>query len=126
MPFVLIATHRLKPGAMAAERARVAELAAFVESQEPRVIAFNQYADDEAQEVHVVQIPPDAQTLRFHTQLIAEHAERAYRETLDATLSIELYGDPGEEVIANLRASSGDRFKLTVRPHLLGGFIRSR
>jgi hypothetical protein len=126
MSFVLIATHRLKPGAMAAERARVPELVEFIESHEPRVIAFSEYADDEAEEVTVVQIHPDAESLRFHTELIAEHAERAYRETLDATVSIELYGDPGEEVIASLRASAGDRFRLTVKPHLLGGFTRTR
>jgi hypothetical protein len=123
--FILIATHRLKPGAIGAERARVPELAAFIESQEPRVIAFNEYADDAGEEVTVVQIHPDAESLRFHTELIAERAVRAYAETLDATVSIELYGDPGEEAIANLRESAGERFRLTVRPHLLGGFTRT-
>ena len=125
MSFVLIATHRLKPGALAAERERVGELVDFVESREPRVIAFSEYADDEAEEVTVVQIHPDAESLRVHTELIAGHAERAYRETLDATLSIELYGDPGEEVIASLRRSAGERVRLTIRPHLLGGFTRT-
>jgi hypothetical protein len=87
--FVLISTHRLKPGAIAAERARVPGLVEFVESQEPRAIAFTEYADDEAGEVTVVQI------------------------------------HPGQEVIANLRASAGDRFRLTIKPDLLGGFMRT-
>jgi hypothetical protein len=126
MSFVLIATHRLKPGAMAAERARIPELVEFLETHEPRLIAFNEYADEEAEEVTVVQIHPDAESLRFHTEVVGERAARAYAETLDATLSIELYGDPGDELRATLRRQAGDRFRLTVKPHLLGGFTRTR
>jgi len=125
MPLILIATNRLKPGALEAERRRVPELAAFLEANEPRLIAFNEYVDDRAQEVTVVQVHPDAESLHVHTAVVADHAARAYAETLDATVAVELYGTPDQETIARLRRQAGDGLRLTIRPHHLGGFTRS-
>jgi hypothetical protein len=59
-PFIFIATNRLRPGALEDERRRVPGLAAFVEEQEPRVLAFNEYVDPERNEVAVVQVHPGA------------------------------------------------------------------
>jgi hypothetical protein len=126
MSLVLIATNRLKPGALSAERARVLELVEFIEQHEPRLIAFNEYADEQAEEVTVVQLHPDADSLRFHTEVVAEHAARAYAETLDATMAIQLYGTPDEQILANLRRQAGNGVQLTIRPDHLGGFTRSR
>jgi hypothetical protein len=126
MSIALIATNRLKPGALATERARVAELVEFLEQHEPRLIAFNEYADDRAEEVTVVQIHPDAESLRLHMDVVAEHAARAYAETLDATLAIELYGTPDDETLAGLLRRAGKGVRVAIKPHLLGGFTRSR
>jgi len=126
MSLVLIATNRLKPGALSTERARVLELVEFIEQHEPRLIAFNEYADEQAEEVTVVQLHPDADSLRFHTEVVAEPAARAYAETLDATTAIQLYGTPDEEILANLRRQAGNGVRLTIRPDHLGGFTRSQ
>jgi hypothetical protein len=126
MSIALIATNRLKPGALAAERARVPELVEFLEQHEPRLIAFNEYADDRAEEVTVVQIHPDAESLRLHMDVVGEHAARAYAETLDATAAIEVYGKPDDETLAGLLRRAGKGVRVAVRPHLLGGFTRSR
>jgi len=55
-PLIFIATNRLKPGRLDSERARVPGLVEFVEANEPRVIAFNEYVNDAGDEVSVVQI----------------------------------------------------------------------
>jgi hypothetical protein len=89
-PLIFIATNRLKPGALAAERERVPELAAYLEDQEPRLIAFNEYANDDGTEVTVVQVHPDADSMAFHLDVVRERAARAYAETLDATMSIQV------------------------------------
>ncbi len=39
-PFIFIATNRLKPGKVDAERERVPGLVDFIQTNEPRVIAF--------------------------------------------------------------------------------------
>ena len=46
-PFIFIATNRLRAGALAAERARVPGLVAFVREHEPRLLAFNEYVDED-------------------------------------------------------------------------------
>ena len=59
-PFIFIATNRLKPGALEAEKRRVPQLCEFIEATEPRMLAFNEYVDDNGSEVAVVQVHPDA------------------------------------------------------------------
>jgi hypothetical protein len=43
-----------------AERRRVPGLVQFVERNEPQLIAFNEYVNDDGTEVTVVQVHPDA------------------------------------------------------------------
>jgi len=50
-PFIFIATNRLKPGKLEAERLRVPGLVDFIEAHEPRLIAFNEYVNEEGSEV---------------------------------------------------------------------------
>jgi len=69
-PFTFIATNRLKPGMLDAETARVPGLVEFVHTQEPRVIAFNEYVNAEGTEVAVVQVHSDADSMVFHTGTI--------------------------------------------------------
>jgi hypothetical protein len=59
-PFIFIATNRLKPGKLDDERARVPGLVDFIEANEPRLIAFNEYVNEEGTEVAVVQVHRDA------------------------------------------------------------------
>jgi hypothetical protein len=70
-PFIFIATNRLKPGKLDHEKKRVPDLVGFIQANEPRLIAFNEYANDEGTEVAVVQVHPDADSMVFHMQPIA-------------------------------------------------------
>ena len=45
-PFIFIATNRLKPGQLDRERKRVPGLVEFIEANEPRLIALNEYVND--------------------------------------------------------------------------------
>ena len=69
-PLVFIATNRLKPGRLDSERARVPGLVEFVEANEPRVIAFNEYVNEAGDEVSVVQIHPDAASMEAHIAIV--------------------------------------------------------
>ena len=119
-----IATNRLKPGALEAEKRRVPQLCEFIEANEPRVVAFNEYVDDDGTEVAVVQVHPDAASMEFHMGVVREQAERAYAETLDATTSIRVFGMPSDGVLDMLTRQAGSGLSLTVRRHHLGGFTR--
>ena len=124
-PFIFIATNRLRPGALEAEQRRVPQLCEFIEANEPRLLAFNEYADDDGIEVAVVQIHPDAESMEFHMGVVREQAERAYAETLEATTSIQVFGMPSDAVLDMLSRQAGSGLSVTVRRHHLGGFTRS-
>jgi hypothetical protein len=55
-------------------------------------LAFNENVNEDGTEVGVAQIHPDAAS--FHMGVVAERAARAYPETLEATTSIQVYGEP--------------------------------
>ena len=123
-PLIFIATNRLKAGALNAERSRVPELVSFVEREEPQVIGFNEYVNDAGDEVTVVQIHPDATSIEKHIGVIADHARRAYEETLDRTVRIQVFGELPESIVAGLREQAGNGVEIIVNPEHLGGFLR--
>jgi hypothetical protein len=123
-PFIFIATNRLKPGKLDDEKNRLPGLVDFIQANEPRLIAFNEYANEDGAEVAVVQVHPDADSMAFHMEAIAERAASAYADTIEATTSIQVFGTPGGAVIDLLRRQAGAGVPLSVKPHHLGGFTR--
>jgi hypothetical protein len=123
-PFIFIATNKLKSGKLEDERERVRALSDFIAANEPRLIAFNEYADERGAEVGVVQVHPDAQSMQFHMDLIRERAASAYGETLEATTAVQVFGTPDDSILEMLRQQAGAGVELTIKPHLLAGFTR--
>jgi hypothetical protein len=123
-PFIFIATNKLKEGKLEAERSRAADLGSFIEANEPRLLAFHEYVNEEGSEVGVVQVHPDAASMEFHMEVVAERAVRAYAETLEATTSIQVYGEPSETVLEMLRRQAGTGVPMTVKRVHIGGFTR--
>src|SRR3954452_5243773 len=124
-PFIFIATNKLKEGKLEDETKRVPGLSDFIQENEPRLIAFNEYANQEGTEVKVVQVHPDTDSFELHMSVVRERAEQAYAETLDATTSVEVYGLPSDGILEMLRQQAGSGVDLSVTPHHLGGFTRA-
>ena len=64
-PFIFIATNRLKEGKLEDERDRVPGLVEFIQENEPRLLAFNEYANEEGTEMGVVQVHRDAESMEL-------------------------------------------------------------
>jgi hypothetical protein len=124
-PFIFIATNRLKPGRLARERSRVPGLVEFIEAREPRLIAFNEYVNEAGDEVTVVQVHPDADSMEAHMAIVRERAHEAYAETLDATVRIQVFGRPTDAILEALRQQAGSGVDISVNGEHLGGFTRS-
>ena len=122
--FIFIATNRLKPGKLDEEKTRVPGLVDFIQANEPRLLAFNEYANEEGTEVAVVQIHPDADSMASHMQVVAERAAAAYAETIDATTGIQVFGAPSNAVVEMLRRQAGAGVPLSIKPIHVGGFVR--
>jgi hypothetical protein len=125
-PFIYIGTMRLKEGRLEAFKQMCGGLAQFVESNEPRVIAFSVYSDEEGTEVSVVQVHPDADSMVFHMRLLHEHITHAFDEEspLEVTTSGQIYGTPSETVLEMIKQFDPG-VPLIVKPTPLGGFTRS-
>ena len=124
-PFIFIATNRLKPGRLDAERDRVPGLVEFVEANEPRLIAFNEYVNEAGDEVTVVQVHPDAESMEAHMRIVRDRAQEAYAQTLDATVRIQVFGEPTQTILDMLRQQAGSGVEISVNGEHLGGFTRS-
>jgi hypothetical protein len=125
-PFIFIATNRLREGKLAAERERARDLSSFIEASEPQLLAFNEYVNEEGTEVGVVQLHPDAASMELHMEVVAERAASAYAETLEATTSIQVYGEPSDAVLEILSRQAGAGVPMTVKRHHIAGFSRIR
>ncbi len=123
-PIIFVATNRLKPGALEIERRRVPELVDFVEREEPQVIGFNEYLSEAGDEVTVVQIHPDAASLEKHIGVVADHARRAYEETLDGTVRIQVFGELPNPIVEMLREQASNGVEIVINAERLGGFLR--
>jgi hypothetical protein len=125
MTFVFIATNRLKPGRLDQERRRVPNLVEFIEANEPRLIAFNEYVNEAGDEVTVVQVHPDAESMEAHLAIVRERAQDAYAQTLDATVRIQVFGRPTQAILDTLRQQASSGVEISVNGEHLGGFTRS-
>ena len=88
-PFIFIASNRLKPGKLDDERARVPALVDFIEANEPRLIAFNEYVNEDGTEVAVVQIHRDADSMAFHMEVVAAERQAQLPGWIHASLGTE-------------------------------------
>jgi len=91
-PFIFIATNKLKQGKLEDEKRRVPELSDFIEANEPRLIAFNEYADENGSEVAVVQVHPArsqwSSTWRSFESVQRERMRRRWRPPRGSRCSV--------------------------------------
>jgi len=119
-PFIFIGTHALKEGKLEDFKQHFQEFCAFIEENEPRLIHFALYINDEGTEVTVVQVHPDADSMAFHMQVAAEHFAHAHDEFLDATKSIQIYGTPSDTLLEQMKQVSSSGVLVVVRSGLAG------
>jgi hypothetical protein len=123
-PFIFIGTHTIRDGQLEDFKKSCGELLEVVEANEPRLIAFNFYANEDETEVSVVQVHPDADSMLSHMQVAREHITQATEELL-VTRDMQVYGPPNEAVLGMIRELSQSGVPLIVKPNHLGGFTRS-
>jgi hypothetical protein len=62
--------------------------------------------------------------MEAHIAIVAERARAAYAETLDATVRIQVFGQPSEEMLAALKQQAGEGVEIALHTEHLGGFTR--
>ena len=125
-PFIFISTFRLRQGELDAFKELCSGLVEMVQSSEPRLIAFNLYANEDGTEVSNVQVHPDADSMLFHLRLLREHISGAVGEEgpIDVTVNNQIFGTPSDAVLEML-GEFDPGVPLTVKPLSVAGFTRS-
>jgi hypothetical protein len=98
---VYVDTSEVREGALEELKAAIGELVDFVEANEPRVIAYIGYFNDDCTRMTVVHVHPDSASLEQHMEV----AGAVFGRFVDlVTLSsIHVYGQPGERVLKPVR-----------------------
>jgi quinol monooxygenase YgiN len=123
-PLIYIGTYAIKSGKLEECRKRCGELVDLVETNEPRLIAFNLYLDEQGSTISVVQVHPDSASMEFHLKLISEHLEGAF-DYLEATVSEQVYGTPSDSLAEQLNEWAEPGVTVTVMPVHEVGFTRT-
>src|SRR5690348_8149433 len=123
-PVVYVGTMSVKPGRLDALRAQLADLVDFVETNEPRMIAFHAFLDEGGEKLAIVQVHPDSASMEFHMQVNAKHFATAF-DNLEAVVSEEYYGEISESLAAELAKWEDPAIAVTRLPAHEGGFTRT-
>jgi hypothetical protein len=122
-PFIFINTCALNAGRATDFEKHFHETVELVRPNEPRLLHFAAYVDEEGSEATIVQVHPDAESMGFHMQVVAQHIAEA-QEFLDFTrMSIEVCGTPSDAVLERMRQLSGSGVQVSVKTPA-GGFNR--
>jgi quinol monooxygenase YgiN len=100
-PVINVFAYTIKPGKEEEARKRIAELVEFVETNEPRMIAFHVYLDETGSTLSIVQVHPDSASMEFHMQVNAKHFATAF-DWLDSAAGQQLFGTISDALSAEL------------------------
>jgi len=102
VPLILITTITSKEGKLDDFKRHSEQMGKFVEENEPRIIHFEQYINEDGTEMNGVQIHPDEDSVAFHMQVAGERIAQAY-EFIDAIKSLQIYGDPSDAFVERMK-----------------------
>jgi hypothetical protein len=121
-PLVYIDTSTIGPGMLGSVETALRDLVAFIEANEPQLVAYGAYIDGDGTRMTVFHVHADSASLEFHLEV----AGPAFRPFVDLVRlsSIQIYGAPSERAMDQLREKArllgaGD---VVVHPPLAGFF----
>ena len=123
-PVIIIDTSEIREGKLADLKEAITGLAGFVEAHESGIIAYRVYINGDGTRLTVLQIHPDSASAEFHMK-VAGSAFPKFAELIRMT-GIDIYGDPGQELLEMLKRKARMLGSGTVVVHgLHAGFFRS-
>src|SRR6266545_4508517 len=100
-PIVFVDSSEIREGKLAELKTAIKDLVEFVESNEPRPIAYNVYLDERGTRMTVVQVHPDSASMEFHMQVAAPAFAKLVQ--LIRLSTMDVYGKPSDAVLEALR-----------------------
>jgi hypothetical protein len=119
VPLIFITTLTLKEGKLEDFKHYSEQMGKFVQENEPRIIHFEQYINEDGTEVTGVQIHPDEDSMAFHMQVAGERMGQAY-EFIDSIKSLHIYGEPSDAFVEQMKPASEPGFPVIVKTKFAG------
>ncbi len=123
-PIVFIIRHRVKKGMIEAFRNHYQNSIPLTKTSKPSTMIQLAYINEDATEVDVIRIFPNAEGLDLQLQGADQRTKTTY-QFIEPT-SIEIYGTPNPIVIEMIKKVAGSGIEVSVKPQFIGGFIRNR
>lgn len=99
-PIIYMDRSEVRAGKLPELKAAIAELAGFIEANEPRVLSYNVYFSDDGTRMTVIHVHPDVTSLEVHMK-VAGPKFPAFAGFIRLQV-IEIFGNPSETVLAQL------------------------
>ncbi|MBI2845133.1 MAG: hypothetical protein HYX86_01160 [Chloroflexi bacterium] len=117
---IFIGTYGIPEGRFEEFKTANREMTEFVRANEPRVISFNTYVNEDGTEGTTIQVHPDSESLEYHLQVAASRIQKGVQ--MVESRRIELYGKPSDHLLEQLRRASemSGRWPVVVKTHLQG------
>ena len=94
-------TSEVRPGKLEELKTVMAELATFVEQNEPRIISYSVFFSQDGSTMSVLHFHPDMASLEFHMKVAGPKFPPV--APLIRMKTIEIFGRPSDDLLAQLR-----------------------
>jgi hypothetical protein len=122
-PIIYIDCSEIREGKLEELKTAMSELVGLVKANEPRLIAYNVYLAEDGARMTVVHVHPDSASLEFHMK-VAGPSFPKFVEFIKL-LTIDVYGEPGDNLVEQMRRKAQMLGNGTVLVHgLHAGFAR--
>ena len=122
-PIIFISRNKVREGKLEDLRNYYRESIQITQAAKPGTLVQLTYENEDATEVTVVRLFPDADALDLQLQGADERSKRTYE--FIQPLSVEIFGTPNPYAMEMFKKVAGSGIPVSVNPTFTGGFIRS-
>jgi len=122
-PFIFTSTSKIKNGRLDEYKKYMVESVEIVQADEPRMIAFSTYVNEDGTKATTIQVHPDVDSLMFHMQIMKERMKVGF-EHLEIE-SMSFYGKLNDQVLGMATQIAGSGVAVNINEEVLDGFFRS-
>ena len=129
-PLIFVSTWKIKEGRLEEYKKFAKEYMEHVKTREPQLIAFNVYFNEDETEMTNIQVHPDAASMDYHMQVMAQVIGEDMIEWIERTdflepKHIEIYGTPSAKLLEADQRLVDAGIPRNIKPLHFIGFTRS-
>lgn len=114
-PFIFINTYGIKEGMTDVFREQAQEVVDLVRAEEPQMLFFGFFINEEGTEATTLQVHPDADSMLFHMEVAKQHIEESVDFLDFSNMSVGVYGTPNQAVLETMRQLSGTGVPIAIK-----------